>query len=215
MSAKLPPSASVASQTEGAKLHAPAAARNADVICDLLAAYAPEVGPALELASGTGQHVVAFARRLPGLTWQPSEVDPKRIASINAYVLEAGVDNVSAALLLDATRPGWRGDHCGQGLIVLVNLLHLIGTEDARSLIAEAMAALRPGGRFVIYGPFMRAGGLVSAGDARFHAQLTQADPSIGYKNDETVQGWLQQAGASSVERVEMPANNLAFIATC
>ena len=64
-------------------------------------------------------------------------------------------------------------DHSGQDLIVLVNLLHLISEGEARTLIREAATALAPGGRFLVYGPFMRAGELISEGDRAFHASLT------------------------------------------
>ena len=59
----------------------------------------------------------------------------------------------------------------------------------------------------------MRAGALTRDGDARFHAQLSSADPEIGYKNDTDVLAWLSASGAGAVQRIEMPANNLAFIA--
>lgn len=214
MTAKLPPTASVANSLEGAKLRAPAAERNAEVLCALVAAHAPDGGKALEIASGTGQHVIAFARALPELIWQPSDVDAARIASINAYAAEAALGNVAAARLLDATRRGWHAAYGPNDLIVLVNLLHLIPEPEARTVVTEALHALNTRGRFILYGPFMRSGALTSAGDARFHEQLTNANPAIGYKNDALIEDWLWQAGASSVERAEMPANNLAFIAT-
>ena len=213
MTGKLPPSASVAQALEGAKLNAPAAVRNADYICDLLKTHAPQNGKALEIASGTGQHVIAFAAALPDLHWHPTEVSADRIASINAYRADAPKAQIAPATHLDATQAGWHQNIEAQDCIVLINLLHLISTEAARTLITEAMAALAPKGKFFVYGPFMRGGVLTSEGDARFHAQLSEADPAIGYKSDDDIDAWMRAAGTREVQRIEMPANNLAFIA--
>ncbi|KIC28009.1 DUF938 domain-containing protein [Leisingera sp. ANG-S5] len=207
----VPGTASVA-EPQGGKLFAPSAARNSRPICDLLADAAPAQGRALELASGTGQHVIEYAARLPGLMWQPTEVDATRRASIQAYAEEAGLPNIAPPIELDATAPGWGTDQAGQDLIVLVNLLHLISESEARTLIQEAAAALAPGGRFVIYGPFMRGGNLISEGDRAFHATITAHDPETGYKDDAEVIRWLQAAGLELVQTVDMPANNLALV---
>ena len=209
----LPDSASVATPAPDGKLFAPSAARNRDAIVALVARVAPPRGRALELASGTGQHVVALAARLPGLDWQPSDADPARLDSIAAHAAEAGLPNLRAPVPLDATEPGWAADHGGQDLILLVNLLHLVSTPEARWLVTEAARALAPGGRLVIYGPFRRGGVLTSPGDASFHASLTAQDPEIGYKDDTEMQDWLTGAGLTLRETVEMPANNLAFVA--
>lgn len=214
MSAKLPPSASVTRSLEGAKLHAPAAERNAEVLSNLVKTHAPDGRTALEIASGTGQHVMAFARAVPHLMWHPSEVDAARIASINAYRAEAALENVEPARLLNATTQGWHAADGPHDMVVLINLLHLISEAQAQTVVGEAVLALNPGGRFILYGPFKRRGVLTSAGDARFHQQLSDADPAIGYKDDTAVDDWLWQAGATGVKRVEMPANNLAFIVT-
>lgn len=214
MTPKLPPSASVAQALEGAKLNAPAAERNTQFISDLLKRHAPQSGNALEIASGTGQHVIAFARALPALIWQPTEVSDERIASINAYRADVPDAQIKPALHLDATVAGWHANVGPQDCIVLINLLHLISTPAARTLITEAIAALAPNGKFILYGPFMRSGTLTSEGDARFHAQLSGADPAIGYKNDDDIDAWMRKAGATDVQRIEMPANNIAFIAT-
>ncbi|TMV09975.1 DUF938 domain-containing protein [Ruegeria sediminis] len=208
---RLPPSASVAEQGEGARLVAPAASRNLGPLCDLLAHVAPAGGRALELASGTGQHVAAFAERLPDFDWQPTEIDPGRRASIDAYA--GNLPNVAPAIALDATEPEWGARHGGQDLIVLINLLHLVSLAETETLITETARALAPGGRFVLYGPFMRGGELTSEGDARFHATLTAQDPEIGYKDDFDTIDLMQAAGLDMVEIVEMPANNLALIA--
>ncbi|WP_299830364.1 DUF938 domain-containing protein [uncultured Roseobacter sp.] len=214
MTKDLPKNASVATAMEGAKLHAPSAARNTDFLCDLLKKHAPSSGQALEIASGTGQHIVAFAKTLPGVTWQPTEVEEARRASIDAYRAEANLPNLRPARLLDATRPDWHRAGPPVDLIVLVNLLHLISGTATQTLLHEALAALRVGGRFILYGPFKRAGALTSPGDIRFDADLRAADPTIGYKDDLDIVRQLTTAGAASVQRIDMLANNLAFVAT-
>jgi len=209
---KLPSNASVAQAQDGDKLHAPAAARNAQALIDLLSRVAPASGDALELASGTGQHVVQFAAALPQLTWQPTEVAADRLKSIAAYSAESESGTILAPLHLNVTQPEW-GATQSADLIVLINLAHLIGVSELKSLLNEVAQALRPGGPFVLYGPFMRDGQLVSDGDRSFHASLTASDPEIGYKNDVDVAAWMADAGLSLAETVEMPANNLALIA--
>lgn len=207
----VPGTASVATPEAG-KLFAPSAARNLPALCELLAARAPDRGSALEIASGTGQHVVGYASRLPGLIWQPTEIAADRRASIDAYVAEAKRTNIRPARELDATAPGWGAQFKGQDLIMLSNLLHLISTAEAQILISEAAQALAPNGQLIIYGPFMRGGKLTSPGDAAFHASLTSHDPETGYKNDLQAIAWLKDATVGPVEHVEMPANNLALI---
>jgi len=209
----LPPMASVAHEAEGAKLHAPSAVRNAGPITEALQEIAPEAGRALELASGTGQHVVAFARAMPGLDTPPTEIDPARRASIDAYVAEAELPNLSPARPLDATAPGWGAAHGGQDLIVLVNLLQLITTPEAQTVVREAAQALAPGGCLALYGPFLRDGKATSGGDARFDASLRAQGHGIGYKDVVEVTGWLKAAGLAPSQPHEMPANNLLLAA--
>jgi SAM-dependent methyltransferase len=207
-----PGTASIANP-EGGKLFAPSAARNLDVLADLLEQVAPPSGhTALELASGTGQHVVGYATRLPQYTWHPTEADPSRLHSIDAYIAEAALDNVRAAKALDATAAGWSATQEPQDLIVLSNLMHLISTPEARCLLREAANTLTPGGRLVIYGPFLRAGELTSPGDAQFHSSLKAHDPEIGYKDDFDLLDWAHEVWLSPVEVIEMPANNLALV---
>ena len=212
MSGRVPPkTASIATPAEGAKLVAPAASRNVQAICTLLDQVAPSGTRALELASGTGQHIVAFAAQMPRFQWQPSEIDAVRRASIDAYA--AGIDNVAPAIALDATTSGWATQHGGQDLIILVNLLHLISTPETERLISQVATALTPGGRAVLYGPFLRGGDLISDGDKAFHASLIAQDPEIGYKDDFDIMDLLQDAGLEMAEVIEMPANNLALVA--
>lgn len=212
MPRKPPANVSVASSGDGARQVAPAASRNVDAIRELVTRIAPDRGRALELASGTGQHVAELATHLPNIEWQPSEVSPERRSSIDAY--GAQIRSIAPCIHLDATRPGWGIKQSGQDLILLVNLLHLISVSEVRTLIREAASALVPGGRFLIYGPFMRNGVLTSDGDKRFHASLAAHDSEIGYKNDRDVLEWLNQSGLETHDPITMPANNLAILAT-
>lgn len=207
----LPTNASVANEGDGDRLIAPAATRNADVLSQLMLQWAPQSGRALEIASGTGQHVTAFAERLPDLNWQPTEVENERRASINAYAYD--LPNVAEAVALDATAQGWHQRFADQDLIVLINLVHLISWSEVKTLISEAAHALAPRGRFILYGPFKRSGQLTSDGDQKFHDALIKQDPEIGYKDDTDIADWMAAQGLTVLEIVEMPANNLAFIA--
>ncbi|WP_299415946.1 DUF938 domain-containing protein [uncultured Sulfitobacter sp.] len=209
----LPPSASVATQTTGGKLCAPSALRNAPVITALLRDVAPPAGRALEIASGTGQHITALAAAIPQISWHPSEIAADRIASIDAYAAEAALDNLHPAQVLDASQSGWSTEHRPYDMIYMGNLLHLISQVAASTLLSEAAKALTPTGTFVVYGPFMRSGQLTSEGDAKFHAELHAADPTIGYKDDQWVKQMLTHAGLAAIVIQDMPANNLAFIA--
>ena len=210
---RLPDTASVASPGEDSRLHAPSAERNTGPILSLIRHHGPAAGRVLELASGTGQHAAAFAAALPGLDWQPTEIDPTRRASIDAWAASAQAPNLRPAMALDATAPGWGAAHPGQDMILTVNLLHLISTPEARILISEAAQALAPDGRLIVYGPFLRAGEATSEGDASFDASLRAQDPEIGYKDDFDVIDWMHEAGLILVDVVEMPANNLGIVA--
>lgn len=207
----LPDSASVARPVAGARLHAPSALRNADAICMVIATHGPKSGRALELASGTGEHAVRIAACKPDLLWQPSDVDPERRASIDAWAREAGCTNLRPAIALDACAPGWGAQHGHQDLIFASNILHLIAAAEAETLIREAGLALAPGGVLMIYGPFRRASGFASPGDAAFHESLVAQDPEIGYKTTDEVALWMQEAGLEGQPAIPMPANNLTL----
>src|ERR1041385_1826107 len=70
-------------KTADGKWSIPAAERNKGPILDVLARVLPERGVVLEVASGTGQHVIHFAKALSDLTWQPSDPDSELRESID------------------------------------------------------------------------------------------------------------------------------------
>ena len=193
-------------------MSAPSALRNRDVICAELVRLAPATGRALEIASGTGEHVVRFAAAMPGLEWQPTDPDPARRASIAAWAAEAGLRNIHAPRALDAAGPGWSSEFGPADLVVLVNLLHLVSWPEAETVLSEVAAVLAPGGVFALYGPFLRDGTATSEGDAAFDAHLRAQDSAIGYKDVIDTCARLVTAGLAHVETVAMPANNLLLV---
>jgi SAM-dependent methyltransferase len=207
------PDAPGADGSADTSLSAPSALRNRDLIAAELVRLAPASGRALEIASGTGEHVIRFAAAMPALTWQPTDPDPVRRASIAAWSAEAGLSNIRPPRDLDAARPGWAAEEpFPTDLVVLVNLLHLISGPEAETVLTEIASVLAPGGIFVLYGPFLRDGEATSDGDAAFHASLKAQDPAIGYKEVIDTCALLVDAGLAHVETVAMPANNLLLV---
>ena len=208
----LPATACVTNLEADGRLSAPSALRNAEPIVELVREIAIKPGNALEIASGTGQHVVKLAAALPFLNWQPSDVDETRIKSIRCWSNDHHLTNLNPPCLLDATKEGWAAEHHDQDLILLVNLLHLISIEETKILVKEVSKALAPKGVSIIYGPFMRSGELISKSDMEFHHSLINTDPDLGYKNDLDMLNLFGEAGLVHLSTNKMPNNNLAFI---
>ena len=208
----LPKTASVANYESDGRLNAPSAVRNSQPIVELVKKTAIKSGNALEIASGTGQHVVKLASALPHLTWQPSDVDEARIKSIRCWSDDHRLTNLKPPCLLDATKEGWAAEHYDQDFILLVNLLHLISTKETKILVKEMSKALASNGLSIIYGPFMRSGKLISKNDMEFHHSLINTDPDLGYKNDVDMLNLFCEEGLVHLSTEKMPANNLAFI---
>ena len=209
---KLPHTASVTHQDRNGRLNAPSVKTNSAPIVDLVIANAPYSGKALEIASGTGQHIVTLATAVPNLDWQPTDVDETRLKSIKAWSNDENLVNLRPPCFLDATEIGWSTSHHGYNFLLVINLMHLISHKEAVILIDEISKSIAPKGRAIIYGPFMRNGKLTSAGDTDFHQSLTNADPDLGYKNDNEIIELFRERGLDNLIVKNMPANNLAFV---
>ncbi len=208
---KLPKSASVAIPQGGQKLHAPAAQRNVEPILQAIKLHMPKRGRALEIASGTGEHILRYAAAHAGLSWQPTDIEPARLNSIDAWA--AGLPNVAHAQHLNASTPGWAKIWPAQDVIIFSNLLHLISEGEAGTVLAEAAKALASGGVFILYGPFMRGSEFASQGDRQFHESLRAEAPEIGYKSVEWVRASLIKADLTPAPPLDMPASNLLLVA--
>ncbi|WP_102225139.1 DUF938 domain-containing protein [Acidimangrovimonas sediminis] len=213
MSALVLPDTAARARQHGPCRLAPSALRNIDPILAQVEAHAPKTGRALEIASGSGQHVVRFAGVRPYVSWQPTDLSSANLAAIEGWRAASGAANILPPVTLDAGAAGW-GTRLGPfDLIVLANLLHLIPDQAADTLLGELGPALAPGGTALIYGPFLRDGQPTSPGDRRFHESLRAQDSRLGYKDADHVAACIAAGGPEVAARIEMPANNLMFIA--
>jgi SAM-dependent methyltransferase len=189
--------------------HAPATARNRDAILAVLQRVLPAQGKVLEIASGTGEHVVHFAAALPGLTFQPSDLDEGALGSIAAWIGEAGLNNVQPPLRLDARQDTWPDS---VDAIFTANMIHIAPWEAALGLFRGAGRTLRSGGVLVIYGPFRIGGAHTAPSNQAFDEELRARDPRWGVRDLEALQAVAAEHGLALEERVPMPANNQTLI---
>ncbi|WP_166416751.1 DUF938 domain-containing protein [Cochlodiniinecator piscidefendens] len=208
----LPDSPYLDESAQDGRLHAPSAARNLDPILARLTRHVPCSGVALEIASGTGQQIATLADRFPSVTWQPSDIAPERLRSIEAWRTHSDCSNLRTPIEFDATGD-WTQISESFQLVYLVNLLHLITDTEAKAIVQGISEALAPGGRVFLYGPFMDNGTYRSVGDQRFDESLKSQAEGVGYKDFQWLESQLAQAGLNLLERNEMPANNLSIVA--
>ena len=127
-------------QADG-KWFLPPSERNKGPILDVLSRVLPRRGVVLEIASGTGQHVVHFAKALPGLTWQPSDPDPELRESIALRVREEQLANINPPIELDVTRLPWPLQTADA--IVCINMIHVAPWSATLALLESSKALLR------------------------------------------------------------------------
>ena len=212
--------------TDPARLSSPAAERNRQPILDVLRRVLPPAGRALEIASGSGQHVSWFARHLPRWTWQPTEFAAASLPSIAAWSTLAADDlaespdalasagplgNVLPPLQLDVCAPHWPVAGAFDA-ITCANMLHASPPATLPGLMQGAGRHLAAGGLLLTYGPYLLDDEPLSASNVEFDAWLKTRDPSWGIRRLADVLAHARDAGLGLRERVAMPANNLMLV---
>lgn len=201
------------------RLDAPAFHRNHEPIWAVLEKHlAGCTGDAVEVGSGTGQHVVDFASHSPGLVWWPSDLNQRHLKSIEAWRAHSGLPNIRGPLRIDLSDPDW----ClqmkdGQGpkdvaAVFCANVIHIAPWNVAEGLFAGAGRYLRADGKLFLYGPFKREGRHTALSNAVFDTSLREGNPEWGVRDLADVEKLAQGAGFTPVEMAEMPANNLTLV---
>jgi hypothetical protein len=192
------------------KRRAPATLRNRDVIADVLAGVLPAAGTVLEIASGTGEHIVHFAQRFPHLLWQPSDYAEASLPSIAAWVAESGVTNVRLAVRIDASAPDWPVKQVDA--MLCINMIHISPWAATEGLMAGAGRLLAKGAPLILYGPFLRDDVATAPSNLDFDQSLKARDPDWGIRNLADVAAVAGRHGLVLEHVIEMPANNLSVV---
>ena len=189
------------------RLTAPSAERNEHPIIDALGSVLRDrLGLMLEIGSGTGQHVAAWAGAFPSLEWQPSDPFESHLDSIRAWVAHSGYPNLRAPIWLDAAEE-WPSLGSLAG-VISVNVIHITPWVVTRGIVTGSARALSPGGVLIFYGPFREGGKHTGEGNARFDEKLRAEDPAWGIRDLDELSALASGAGFGPPGVTVMPANN-------
>ncbi len=193
-----------------ARQYAPATLRNRDFILGILRDVLPTKGLVLEIASGSGEHVVHFARNFPNLVFQPSDCEPDALQSVAAWVKATWVTNVRTPVVLDASQSSW--PVASADGIICINMIHISPWEVTLGLVRGAAAILPSTAPLYLYGPFRREGFAMTPSNQAFDRSLRDRNPTWGLRDLEAVAAVAQSVGFSVPTITEMPANNLSVV---
>ena len=196
--------------------HSPAAERNGRAILACLQELLPTQGRALEIASGTGQHVALFGAHLPGWIWQPSDLKPDDFASITQWCAQAGATQVRPPCQLDVLAPEWPTAGAAFeepfDLIYCANMLHIAPWACCTGLMQGAARYLAAGGRLITYGPYFEREVTGAPSNLAFDSGLRERDAAWGIRYLHEVAAQAEEAELRLESRFEMPANNLLLV---
>jgi hypothetical protein len=214
-----PTSAHVARYREGhgdGRLTSPTFERNVGPVIDGLSPFLRRLsGNALEIGSGSGQHVCAFARAFPALEWTPSDPDALHRESVRAW---RAYRSAPVADPLDIDAGGdWPATEDVQAisplaLVLSLNVIHIAPFAVTRGIVAGAGRTLRRGGLLAFYGPFRENGVHTGEGNRVFDARLRADDPDWGLRDTEEVKALAAAAGLAFEALVPTPANNRILV---
>lgn len=189
---------------------APAALRNRGPIAEVLAEWLPASGLVLEIASGTGEHALFFAERFPNLQWQPSDIHPDALASIEAWRSAAERPNLRAPLVIDAASADWAVDQADA--VLSINMVHISPWRSAIGLLHGAARLLAPGAPLILYGPWFKEDLPTVPSNLAFDADLRERNPEWGIRRVEDFAAAAEERGFQLAETRTMPANNLMLL---
>jgi SAM-dependent methyltransferase len=201
------------------RLDAAAFHRNHEPIWSVLQTFlAGKSGDVVEAGSGTGQHVVHFAKHSPGITWWPSDLNESHLKSIEAWRAHAALPNIRPPLRIDLSDSAWcpqMQDGCGPPELLAVfcaNVIHIAPWRVTEGLFAGAVRYLRSDGRLFLYGPFKRDGKHTAMSNALFDTSLREQDADWGVRDIADLEKLAAGVGLALAETVQMPANNMILV---
>jgi cyclopropane fatty-acyl-phospholipid synthase-like methyltransferase len=187
--------------------------QNKDPILSVISPLFSALSNVLEIGSGTGQHAVYFAEKMPHITWYCSDCKPY-LEGINMWLAQAALPNAVAPYELNVSTSQW--PELDVDAVFTANSVHIMHQQDVVNFINGVGKLLHQQGSLIIYGPFNYKGLYTSESNERFDQWLKDRDPLSGIKHFEEIESLANDNGMRLVTDYEMPANNriLHFIKT-
>jgi SAM-dependent methyltransferase len=191
------------------KPNAPSADRNKNPILEVIRDEFQHCKAVLEIGSGTGQHAVFFASKMPWLVWQTSDLSENH-EGINAWLNDANLDNVIAPLVLDVSQPLPTNDKFDA--VYSGNTAHIMSIAEVEFMFGIVGRCLIDGGKFCLYGPFNQNGNFTSDSNELFDANLKSQNPAMGIRDLKVLDGFAEANGLHRTSLYAMPANNMIAV---
>jgi cyclopropane fatty-acyl-phospholipid synthase-like methyltransferase len=183
--------------------------QNKDPILSVLKEVLADSPEVLEIGTGTGQHAIYFAEKLPHLTWQCSD-QTQYHQGIQLWLDEAKLSNVLPPLALNVSTDSWPEKQ--YDALYSANITHIMHWNNVVDLFAHGAKCLKKGGKMVCYGPFNYAGQYTSEGNAQFDKHLKSGDPLSGIRDFDDLAKLAAENGLTLANDYEMPANNRILV---
>ncbi|ELU04730.1 hypothetical protein CAPTEDRAFT_111852 [Capitella teleta] len=200
-------------------MRSPSAERNKDPILNALKKLLPTEDPmtALEIASGTGQHVAYFAEHLQNVTWQPSECDQKSLNSIDGYIRVSSLSNIRFPVWIDATEaPSSWAKGClapaSFDLVLCINMLHVSLIAATQGLFNGCGNYLKAGGTLVTYGPYNISGNISPESNVELDRMLRQQNNEWGLRDTDDLRRLAEDNSMTLINTIDMPSNNKILV---
>lgn len=178
-------------------------------ILDVLKELLTEPALVLEVGSGTGQHAVHFARHLPHVEWQTSDL-PEKLPGIREWLDQAALPNTPPPLVLDVLQSPWPGVLADA--VFSANTAHILHWHQVAAMFRGVSGVLRQTGLFCLYGPFSYGSAHVSESNARFDLSLRSRDPGMGVRDVNDLNTLAREVGLIPDREFEMPVNNRILV---
>lgn len=179
--------------------------QNRDAILSVIQPLLADCTSLLEIGSGTGQHAVYFAAKMPHLTWHTSDC-AEYLPGIQSWMAEVALENVQPPFILDVSRSKW--PDIDVDAVFSANTAHIMHWSDVEALFSGVGKILARGGRFMLYGPFNYNRQYTSDSNESFDSWLKSRDPKSGIRDFEDLCELADKAGMALEQDYEMPANN-------
>jgi len=181
---------------------------NKQAILNVLAGEFTQPQRILEVGTGSAQHAVYFAAKLPHLTWQTSDLTCNH-AGIHSWLDSVSLANLQRPLLLDLNQ-SWPIEKVDG--IFTANTLHIVSWSLVKNFFQGAGEHLLSGGKLCIYGPFNYQGQFTSQSNADFDVWLKNIDVERGIRDIEAISKLANQQNMILMEDHAMPANNRLLV---